>query len=50
MVDLFFVVACLLKGIKSLPFWLSHLENISVLQKGISVFVDESSYIQRTVQ
>lgn len=31
MVDLVFVVACLLEGIKSTPFWLSHWENTSSL-------------------
>lgn len=45
MVGLIFVVACLLRGIKSMPFWLFHQESISTLQKGMSVSVDESNYV-----
>lgn len=45
MVDLIFVVACLLKEIESVPFWLSRQESISTLQKGMSVFVHESNCV-----
>ena len=39
-----FVVACI-KRIKSMPFWLSHQEGISGLQKRMSIFFYESNYI-----